>query len=312
MPLMKKIIVPKPNPIIVNLIGSDSWTSDKVFNPGKYEVLVRGGSNYKRVWDGSQFTDSHECGIGIKETISIGQEFKVIAYSGSWGSSDLENAGGMNPYTGEFKRNSSLNTTIPSSGGIFGGAGGTRTGSLNEPYNPFPGGSNSLGDGWAQIYDNVVNYATGAGSVCHIVPLNYTFGTDYFYCFHCAVSSSQATGRTGYYGHSGGGGAYGGGGGGARVMRPTALYSYGFAGGAGAGGSGGNGGGTSTSQGVTAGQNGQGIGAGEGGRATTSGATLNPSIGGAAFYNGSSWINPTSKFIHELNGCVIITKLLEF
>lgn len=121
------------------------------------------------------------------------------------------------------------------------------------------------------------------GSVCHFIPLRGVFGTDYLRCFHCG-----ATGGSGV----GGSGAYGGGAGGrgARTYNSITHKYSNSTGGTGAAGAGGNGGtgGTGTTSGNA--------GTGDAGRPGNSGSGIGAGTatkGGVAWYNGSTWLEPT-------------------
>lgn len=152
-------------------------------------------------------------------------------------------------------------------GTIFGGRGGGNSRvSVVGKVSPFKSGALSWG-----------------GACCHFMPIEGVFGTDYLRCFHCGAGGDRDWA---------GGGAYGGGAGGRGARSySTASKTYtnhtGGAGIAGAGGAGGAGG-TGTTNNVVGsgsagkpGSNGSGIGAGQ------------PYWGGVAYYDGSSWSEPT-------------------
>lgn len=295
--LANRLLFGKKDLPLPNLTGASKWEENTVYSPGTYKVTIRSGACYHP-------TLGMVGGVGFTQTVTVNQKFFIRAYCGAAANSA---ASGTNPYSGTYKRNASLTSAIPSNGGIFGGPGGTRLISSTSGT-PQPGGCNCLGDGQSQG-----TYHNGAGSCCHFIPVDGTFGTNYLFCFHCAGSTCIGGGRGANWGASGGGGAYGGGGGAARSMTPTAHYGYGYAGGAGAGGNGGSGGGTSTSAGGTAGGKGGGVGGGDGGKylSSSSGgqiAQITPTYAGVAFYNGSTWSAP-SKTTHSLTGCIIVEKV---
>ena len=156
-------------------------------------------------------------------------------------------------------------------GTIFGGRGGVSAGYPSAiAQNPWGQGALSWG-----------------AACCHFLPVNGTFGTNYLRCFHCGAPAS---------GNDGGGGAYGGGAGGrgsytyvAPVSGGTGRYitGQGETGKAGAGGTGGVGG-----RGTISGTIGWGMSGNPGDPGTGIGAGT-PILAGVAWYNGSSWAEPT-------------------
>ena len=151
-------------------------------------------------------------------------------------------------------------------GTIFGGRGGKSAGISGGSVTP-----------WQQ------GCLTWGGACCHFLPIDGVFGTNYLRCFHCGAPAS------GVYG---GAGAYGGGAGGrgARTYNAATggyFNSTGATGISGAGGSGGAGG-----NGTTSGN----PGTGDAGRPGNSGSGIGAgtaTVGGVAWFDGSTWRAPS-------------------
>lgn len=175
------------------------------------------------------------------------------------------------------------NLGVDGVGTIFGGRGGKSAGITvpSDSVKPFSAGVLNPG-----------------GSVCHFIPRNGTFGTDYLHCFQIAPRGSA------YYGGSG---AYGGGAGGrgsrAYAVSGQYLNSTGQTGIAGAGGAGGAGG-TGTTNGQTGnGWNGR---AGSSGSGSGYGTALN---GGAAEYGSGAWVRKTTTNATSVDSYIKVTYL---
>lgn len=251
---------PYPNPVVVDLSGSQKFEEDTVFMPGKYRIELapgRDSGNYGYYIVNMDFVES------------INQKFIVRAYCGS---DATDNNPGINSYTGEYKvnavnaKNLSLNNPVPAIdvSHIFGAGGGNvvNSGSGMIPNSVFlSGGANCLGNGSLMrggVYGN--NLASGAGSCLHIIPVGGSFGTDYLRAYHAApvTGAGSAYGGAGVEGLSIGdktGGWFTRGG--------NSPYGNG---------------------GITLGSAGDGIGCG--------GLRINNSLCGAgAYFNGNSWID---------------------
>lgn len=288
-------------PPLPNISGANEWVHDDYIYPaGRYRVEVASGCGYFQ----SQQNDS----VGFVQEVVMTEKFIIRAYCGSAGTST---AGGVNPYSGSYKRSAIAQTAKQANGGIFGNSGGVtlhqsgRTGSNRTIYPS--GGPNCLGNG-----ARLGVLSSGAGTCLHFLPVGGTFGEDYLRCFHCAGSAMPATATTSSRPRNacgGGGGAYGGGGGAARSFTNISMKVEGYDGGDAAGGQGGKGGGTSTAVGVTQGTKGSGVGAGDAGvAANAAGQTPGPALGGVAFFDGANWIQPT-RFVRTGTGMAKVEKL---
>lgn len=253
------------DPVIVNLSGAQKFEEERIFAPGKYKVIVQAAASEAV---GAQ-QGSIVCYSGkIEKNIYINYPFKIIGYCGG--------KNGINLYSGEFKVNPVENQTVNVSH-IFGTSGSSSAGAYSE-IDGWLGSGNCLGNGWNRSYFG--DYSVGAGSCLHILPVNGSFGTDYYFAFHATAAPCGAS-----WGECGGGGsAYGGaasGGGAGRNSLDGGSTPYGSGG-----------------LGVTGsdvliqviGNSGNGIGHG---KAPVGGASIfdMTCIGSAAFFNGSNWEN---------------------
>lgn len=198
--------------VLINLFGPDLWESDTKFFPGHYRIELAPGIGSSSA--GAKIGSIGGGGNGVLQVVMSYDEvfydyFIVRAYCG--GNAADRNTPGVNPYTGSFKVNGQDGKHINSSSHgedvnhIFGAGGGamyekatvgTPGGSMTTIYYR-GGGPNCLGDGNLNVYNGNYNYAGGAGTCVHILPVGGVFGTDYWRAYHIAPS--------------GGGSAYGGG-----------------------------------------------------------------------------------------------------
>lgn len=271
---IQKMIFPDEG-AIVTLYGSTKYDKDTIWPAGRYSVDVQAGTH-----NDTQLTQIPS--RKIVTTVDVQQPFCIRAYCGSKGTNS---GGGTNPYSGEFKANAVASVvSIPTVSHIFGNAGSS---SSSPTGYIMPSGANCLGNG-VLGYSNSVS--TGAGSCLHFIPVGGTFGTDYLYAFHVASSGYVGLIEAG----SGGGSAYGGAAsGGANSSAGTGATSA-------AGGStpyGNGGAGVHARAGVysTYGNNGAGIGAGFRHIIySLNPASYDPPYGGAAYFDGTSWVNANS------------------
>jgi hypothetical protein len=263
---------------VVNLSGNQKFDDNIVFPAGYYKVDVQAGSGGNVDSSGLGRVESRK----IIQTFVVNIPFIIKAYCGSrgWG-----NTTGKNPYSGEFKVNGvASSANIPTVSHIFGNAGSAGDEGFDDGHKYCASGGNCLGNG---VKSTAVSTSSGAGSCLHFLPEDGVFGTNYLYAIHVAP------GGVGVLASGGGGSAYGGAGSGG------ASSSTGTGGTSKQGGStpfGIGGGGVHASPGPTTvkGKNGNGIGAGLGGWGTFSLDPNSPAHGGAAYFDGTNWVDANS------------------
>lgn len=277
---------PYQDNIIVDLTGASKFDSNTVFYAGRYQVLVRAGSNTMYGTDGRELLTGFP--VEITKIITIPQNFIIRAYCGGKSIVNLANQSiivGTNPYSGAFKVNgTTTNTSIPTVSHIFGNAGscGLVVNSSGVPIlSSVASSGNCLGDG-ASVNVGRIN-ASSAGSCLHILPVGGVFGTDYLFAFHCSGCPGL------YQVHGGCGSAYGGAASGGSNSNSTTY----------------NGGDTPYGTG--------GIGVSNavfGNPGTGIGSANNGSDGSGAFFNGTNWINEIYRNnLSEVDGKIIIKYL---
>lgn len=244
--------------VLVDLHGAAAFEEDTRFFPGHYRIELAPG----RI---ALPTSGMLSGATVAlRTVTMSYDetlydyFKVRAYCGA-NSED----GGLNPYSGPFKVDMASNVSSSTPGidvnHIFGAGGGNS----HEKFKyTGPDGSHTsvvtrLGG------PNCLGGGIVGGSCLHLMPLDGVFGTDYFRAYHAAPTMPA------YYGH---GSAYGGAKAGAYNTGSGYSGQWFTRGGDSPYGTGGR----------TIGEVGTGIGAAK------------TNAGGAAYFNGSEWVDVPS------------------
>lgn len=254
---------------IVNLSGAQKFEENTVFPAGRYSVDVQAGSS--SIFDPNYPEMSTKSRRIVYNNFIVNTPFCIKAYCGSKGTSG---SGGVNLYSGGFKVNSVVSgATIPAVTHIFGNAGSS---GYSRGYNKYSAsGGNCLGNGGVDS-----EYATGAGSCLHFLPVGGTFGTDYLFAFHVAPGGSKMIFYSG-----GGGSAYGGAASGSAAANTSHSAST-VAGGSTPYGNGGAGAYAPRDSLFVSGNPGTGIGAGKG--------FDDYCYGGAAYFDGTTWVDANS------------------
>lgn len=269
---------PSVNEVICNLTGSSKKDDNTLYAPGRYRVQVAPGDSHL---EGTDFT----LVSNMDHIETLTEPFMVRAYCGSSGTNNVP---GTNPYSGPFKVNTASGSACNGIdvNHIF-GAGGAQDYQYDSIFGNcyIAGGGNCLGDGCINHY--FADIPLGAGSCCHLLPINGVFGTNYLRAYHC-TSAGTAVGEISV------GGAYGGGAG-----------AKGYRGGNSPYGNGGTAGGYIY-------QHNAGTGIGAGGKTSTINVNGNAStvyVGAGAYYNGTTWIDEPGNGTNSGSSYIKITYL---
>lgn len=263
---------------IVNLSGDQKFDEDTVFPAGYYKVDVQAGSG------GGATTDSvfRIASRRVIQTFVVNTPFIIRAYCGSKGFGATI---GQNPYVGEFKVNGiASNANVPMVSHIFGNAGSAGEYGHQDGNKYAASGGNCLGNGVKGTDGG--DLSSGAGSCLHFLPVGGVFGLNYLYAVHIAPGAAGL--ETG-----GGGSAYGGAGSG-YASSSTVRAGASKDGGSTPFGAGGAGVYASPGPGYVQGHDGTGIGAGIGGGSWIYTPNKKISYGGAAYFDGTNWVDANS------------------
>ena len=179
--------VPEVNEVVVNLTGSSKYEANTKFIPGRYRVEVAPGQGNVSDSSWDDLFSPYCTGTNMNHIETINEPFIVRAYCGS---DATRSAPGTNPYSGSFKVNTASDGTRNHGvdvDHIFGAGGGnsfSEIAYLSKTYTS--GGGNCLGNGGSS-YDDLFKFTSygGAGSCCHLLPVNGVFGTNYLRAYHC-------------------------------------------------------------------------------------------------------------------------------
>ena len=280
--------IPAVNEVVVNLTGSTKYESNTKFMPGRYRVEVAPGrTGYSMTSEPQTYVSN------MNHVENIREPFIIRAYCGANGNA-TNRITGTNPYSGAFKVNAIQNPSRVAGidvNHIFGAGGGNNYfGSGVFPQVLGGGGGNCLGNGISRTDSTFgLETYTGAGSCCHIMPLNGVFGTNYLRAYHaCALN-----------GFAGQGSAYGGAGTGVGPAHGYANNWYT------------RGGNSPYGTGATA-EYSAGTGVGAGGKkihGVVSGIEGDYEIGAGAYFNGSQWIDEPGNLTNQGSSYIKITYL---
>lgn len=275
--------IPTVNEVIVNLTGSSKYEANTKFIPGRYRVEVAPGKNR---WANSDLDVSNSYVSNMNHTETLTEPFQIKAYCGS---NATTSSPGTNPYSGAFKVNGQTNSGSAGTdvNHIFGTNGGNSYFGMAWSSQYILGSSgNCLGNGGYSTDPmlGIVQYG-GAGSCCHLLPINGTFGTNYLRAYHtCATSTG-----------GGNGSAYGGAGTGPGPNQGFATNWYT------------RGGNTPYGNGATA-ESSAGTGIGNG-KACVYELADKTSYGAGAYYNGSQWVDEPGNGTNTGSSYIKITYL---
>lgn len=202
--------------VLVNLTGASAFEENTKFFPGRYRIEVAPGLpstcfNYSKLpGPGTTNVTTKQVYMSYDEVFT--DYFIVRAYCGD--NAQGRGTPGQNPYSGPYKVNGLDGANINSSihgedvNHIFGAGGGcyyehttvSVPGGTQRTTLYRGGGGNCLGNGSTNYFNGNYNYAGGAGSCLHILPVGGVFETDFIRAYHAAPfdgGSAYGGGRDG-------------------------------------------------------------------------------------------------------------------